>query len=109
MKTLITLVVLCFVNAVSGQTVHTSPCNDSLYMSLKTVPMNKMTDREFEYFQQKDKDCNEFQKEELVQKSQTKNLTNQTNAAKEAQYSYIAIGIIIPIVAIVVLYAMGPN
>lgn len=39
-----------------------SPCNDSLYVSLKSKTIGQMTDREFAYFNQKEKDCSEFRK-----------------------------------------------
>jgi hypothetical protein len=45
-----------------GQSPIESPCNDSLYVSLKTKAIGQMTDREFAYFNQKEKDCAEYRK-----------------------------------------------
>jgi hypothetical protein len=38
----------------------TSPCKDSLYQVLKKRPLDSLTDRQFQYFTTKDKDCQEY-------------------------------------------------
>jgi len=38
-----------------------SPCEDSLYVALKAVPLDKMSEREYEYFTRKDEQCSDFQ------------------------------------------------
>ena len=112
MKTLITLVTLCLVTAVSAQTTtQSSPCTDSLYLALKHKPIQEMSEREYTYFTQKDKSCNEFQKEELVQKSHTNNLNVQNtamdNSQKKSNNAHILGGIVIPLLVIVVIYSLG--
>jgi len=39
-----------------------SPCTDPLYVDLKGKSLEKMTDREYEYFRTKDAECTEFQR-----------------------------------------------
>ena len=38
---------------------NASPCDDELYLELKNKNINQMSDREYEYFTNKDKQCNE--------------------------------------------------
>lgn len=45
-----------------GSITSSSPCNDSLYQALKKVPLESMTEREYQYFLQKAMACSEFQK-----------------------------------------------
>ncbi|NOY06644.1 MAG: hypothetical protein GXO82_08465 [Chlorobi bacterium] len=42
-----------------------SPCKDSLYLSLKSQPLDQLTDREYEYLLMKDRDCLDFQRSQL--------------------------------------------
>ncbi len=61
-KIIITLAIgLSSFSSFSQSTIE-SPCQDSLYVSLKTKPIAQMSDREFAYFNQKEKDCSEFRK-----------------------------------------------
>ena len=46
-----------------------NPCEDSVYLELKKMDLNKMTDREYELYKQKDQACNEY--------LQTERLMNQ--------------------------------
>ena len=39
---------------------NSSPCDDELYLKLKKKDINQMSDREYEYFINKDKQCNEY-------------------------------------------------
>jgi len=39
---------------------NSSPCDDELYVELKKKNINEMSDREYEYFINKDKQCNEY-------------------------------------------------
>jgi hypothetical protein len=63
---LVMLSISCF-----GQSPIESPCNDSLYVSLKTKAIGQMTDREFAYFNQKEKDCTEKKEIIHLQKHET--------------------------------------
>jgi len=57
-----------------------SPCNDSLYVALKSKTIAQMSDREFAYFNQKEKDCSEFRKAQMQEevKVETLNITKKT-------------------------------
>lgn len=46
----------------AAQAVPASPCADSLYQALRTKPLNDLTEREYEYFKQREKTCTEFQR-----------------------------------------------
>jgi len=48
-----------------------SPCTDSLYLSLKSKSLESMTEREYQYFIQKDAACSEFQR----MRAETKTIT----------------------------------
>lgn len=41
-----------------------NPCEDSLYLELKEIPLDEMSYRQFEVFRDKDKACNEYMNEE---------------------------------------------
>ena len=43
-----------------------NPCNDEIYLKLKEMDIDQMSDREFEIFKEKDKACNEFQKTRMT-------------------------------------------
>lgn len=54
-----------------------NPCKDSLFIALKAQPVEKLTEREFNYMMAKDKDCQLYNKE----KAETERVENaQTNA-----------------------------
>jgi hypothetical protein len=61
-----------------------SPCNDSLYTSLKSKAIGQMTDREFAYFNQKEKDCAEFRKALMQEEVKVETL----NVAKKTMDTY---------------------
>ncbi|ODS29740.1 MAG: hypothetical protein SCARUB_05154 [Candidatus Scalindua rubra] len=41
---------------------HYNPCKDSLYLVLSKQDLNSLTDREYEYFMLKEKECSEYQR-----------------------------------------------
>ena len=45
---------LLFIGLAWGQT---NPCDDERYLELKKKLLDDMSDREYEYFKQKDKEC----------------------------------------------------
>lgn len=67
-----------------------SPCNDSLYVSLKSKAIGQMTDREFAYFNQKEKDCAEYRKALMQEEVKVETL----NVAKRTMDTYWIILII---------------
>ena len=53
-----------------AETTPQSPCDDPQYLELKKKPLNDMSQREYEYFQQKEKDCTEYRKMLLLKSDQ---------------------------------------
>ena len=51
-------------SGLNGSASWQSPCADSLYVALKSRPLDDMSEREYEYFLQKDASCAEFQRAE---------------------------------------------
>ena len=41
---------------------RTSPCNDSIYVQLQEIPLENMTRREYEYFKEKERACNDYKR-----------------------------------------------
>jgi hypothetical protein len=76
--------------SVNGQSVVVSPCNDSLYTVLKSRPIAQMTDREFAYFNQKEKDCAEYRKALMQEEVKVESL----NVAKKTMNTYWTVAII---------------
>ena len=54
----ILLIVLFITGVCFGQTI--SPCEDERYIVLKNKSLDDMSDREYEYFIRKDKECSEY-------------------------------------------------
>lgn len=59
-----------------------NPCNDSLYISLKQRDINELTDREYQYFVTKDKECFEITKNLQLAPSEIVNIEKETNENK---------------------------
>ena len=81
MKKIVLTIVLLSASLVGiSQSPIPSPCNDSLYVVLKSKTIAQMTDREFAYFNQKEKDCSEFRKAQMQEevKVETLNITKKT-------------------------------
>jgi len=83
-KYLILLFFFLFSYTSFSQTSIESPCNDSLYVSLKTKAIGQMTDREFAYFNQKEKDCAEYRKALMQEEVKVETL----NVAKKTMDTY---------------------
>ena len=52
------LFIVLLVSSVFGQSIN--PCEDERYLEIKNKSLDEMSDREYEYFKQKDKECSEF-------------------------------------------------
>jgi len=52
-----------------AQAVHPgeSPCEDPLYLELLEKPLDEMSDREYEYFVRKDKECDQYRQHTATQ------------------------------------------
>ena len=47
-----------------------NPCKDSTYLRLKSKSLTQLTDREYHFFMQKDKECSDIKKETMsIQKT----------------------------------------
>ena len=53
------LLTLVLASCVAKPIISETACNDPLYLSLKAKSIDSMTDREFAYFQMKDRECEE--------------------------------------------------
>jgi hypothetical protein len=89
-KYLIPLFLILFAPATFSQSIVESPCNDSLYVSLKTKAIGQMTDREFAYFNQKEKDCAEYRKAMMQEEVKIETL----QITKKTMNTYWTLGII---------------
>lgn len=50
------------VTEITGESIY-NPCNDELFIKIKQKDLDEMSDREYQYFLQKDKECSEFAKQ----------------------------------------------
>jgi len=57
------IILLIFSGFSFGQA--TNPCEDERYLDIKKKPLDDMTDREYTYFMQKDKECAEYKPSQL--------------------------------------------
>jgi hypothetical protein len=79
-----------------------SPCNDSLYTVLKTKAIGQMTDREFAYFNQKEKDCAEFRKA-LMQEEVKVETLNVTKKTVNTYWTVAGIGLVLSFIPLLLL------
>jgi len=66
------------------------PCNDSLYISLKSKSLDDLSEREYEYFSEKEKECYEYNRSqrELNAKIEARKTTRTSRTIqKEREYS----------------------
>lgn len=85
-----------------SQNTISSPCNDSLYTVLKTKSIGQMTDREFAYFNQKEKDCAEFRKA-LMQEEVKVETLNITKKTVNTYWTIAGIGLVISLIPLLLL------
>ena len=85
-----------------AQSTITSPCSDSLYVVLKAKTIGQMTDREFAYFNQKEKDCSEFRKAQMQEevKVETLKITKKT---MNTYWTIAAIGVALSLIPLLFL------
>ncbi len=89
-KIVLVLSLVVAIVSVKGQSAVVSPCYDSLYTVLKARPIAQMTDREFAYFNQKEKDCAEYRKALMQEEVKVESL----NVAKKTMNTYWTVAII---------------
>lgn len=69
-----------------------NPCEDSTFVSLKKVPIDEMSQREYDYFMMMSKECVEFAKMDTVEFR----IKQESRLSKAmATYTYFYIGMII--------------
>ena len=91
MNKLVLLATLLLVSILGfSQSPIPSPCNDSLYVVLKSKTITQMTEREFTYFNQKEKDCSEFRKAQMQEEVKVETL----RITKKTMNTYWTLGII---------------
>lgn len=56
-----------------------NPCKDSLYLALKIMPLDSLSDREYQYIRDKEKDCNEYTMFEAKQKTYAEDVESVSN------------------------------
>ena len=59
-----------------------SPCEDETYLELKKKKLDEMSDREYEYFTRKDKECSDFNKNNKIEQVTTSNPDKTTYKPK---------------------------
>ncbi len=103
MKKLVVVVSLVVASlSVHGQSAVVSPCNDSLYTVLKSRPIAQMSDREFAYFNQKEKDCAEFRKA-VMQEEVKKETLDLTKKTVNTYWTIAIIGVALSLVPLLLL------
>ena len=103
MKKLVFSIALLSVSILGfSQSPIQSPCSDSLYVSLKSKSIAQMTEREFAYFNQKEKDCAEFRKAEMQEevKVETLKITKKT---MNTYWTIAAIGVALSLIPLLLL------
>ena len=56
-----------------------NPCDDERFLALKAKSLDDMSDREYEYFNEKNKECSEYKKSSSYQKRESKGFAEKMN------------------------------
>lgn len=101
-KSLFTIALLSVSILGFSQSPIPSPCTDSLYVVLKSKTIGQMSDREFAYFNQKEKDCAEFRKAQMQEevKIETLKITKKT---MNTYWTIAAIGVVLSLIPLLLL------
>jgi hypothetical protein len=78
-----------------GSAEPISPCEDERYLTLKDKPLEEMTDREYDYFREKERECSDFTRAILLQGAQEKQNEPMQVTVKEEKSGGPGVGIII--------------
>lgn len=82
-----------------------NPCKDSLYLKLKKMPLDEMSERQYEVFKQKDKACQEYMN--TVQQTQpAKQSAEAAERATKAATTYYIIGGAIGLISTIYLFTI---
>jgi hypothetical protein len=79
-----------------------SPCSDSIYVVLKSKTIAQMTEREFTYFNQKEKDCSEYRKA-LMQEEVKVETLKITKKTINTYWTIAAIGVALSLIPLLLL------
>lgn len=71
-----------------------SPCSDSLYVALQSRPIETMTEREYAFFMQKDRECAEFRKSREEVREANRAASNAEAWAGGAVFLVILVGVL---------------
>ena len=83
-----------------------SPCVDSLYLALGSEPLDDMSEREYEYFIQKDAACAEYQRAEMLTRKTQQTSTKARETAERAINAYITLGLVALFVSGVLIFTL---
>ena len=75
-KAFISLIILISIS----YTQNYNPCEDKRFLEIKNKSLDDMSDREYQYFIEKEKECTEYQKSDLISNKQS--VTNSLNNRK---------------------------
>lgn len=71
-----------------------SPCSDSLYIALSHRKLESLTEREYTYFMQKDKDCTEYRRVAMQTNLQAEPGRQTAQAIEHASNTWLTVAII---------------
>ena len=77
---------------ISGLIAQESPCEDETYLELKKKKLDKMSEREYEYFTRKDKECSSYSP--IINKDQINKMvkvSGTTDLLTDEQKKYIIV------------------
>lgn len=70
-----------------------NPCEDEVYLELKEIEIDKMSDRQFEVYKQKDQACQEYQKAQLQNEPANRTADSLENSTQALNTVYIISGV----------------
>jgi hypothetical protein len=94
MKKKYILLALIFIFSISANAQN--PCNDSLYQVLKNTPLNRMSDREFSYFQETEKACASYNQTKIQEETKKDNVKKATDTYVTVVLVSLAAAFILP-------------
>lgn len=86
-----------------------SPCDDPQYVVLKTKPIDQMSAREYEYFQQKDRECGEFRRLQLEKGSQPGRSTAVSETPKMSTGTAVVVGVLVTCGVLLLISALASS
>ncbi len=78
------LVSLVPMNNLKAQTTM-SPCDDELYLELKRLDLDELSERQYEYFSSKSKECDQYQKQLLEEQAEIEKASAASKSAESVR------------------------